>query len=264
MDLESHDQILQSDDVGPDKSLNFCIGYSLNMFTRQGKDNLSWRIRFQVGKIYRKIFGNPIPEKLEGNSLSGYSEASQDLFVVRMTQSKRQGTYVEVGSGHPIYSNNSYLLESEYGWRGVSVELSTGLAQEFGVTRVNPVVNSDATLLDYSTLFEEYKLPKEIDYLQIDIDPALQSLEALRSIPFQEYKFSVITFEHDRYRANRKIAKESRKILHGFGYNLVVKNLTLETLKPFEDWWVHPDLVSKKISAKFQSSMKKPKHFDWT
>ncbi len=233
------------------------------MFTRHGKDNFSWRIRFQVARIYRRIFVNPKSEKPEGNALSGYSEASQDLFVVRMTQSKRQGTYVEIGSGHPIHSNNSYLLESEYGWRGVSVELSTSLVQEFGVTRVNPVVNSDATLLDYSTLFKRYNLPKVIDYLQIDIDPALQSLETLRRIPFQEYKFSVITFEHDRYRANRKIAKESRKILHGFGYNLVVKNLTLDTLKPFEDWWVHPDLVPKKISGKFQSSMKKPKHFDW-
>jgi hypothetical protein len=229
----------------------------------QGKDNFSWRIRFQVGRIFRRIFDNPFFEKLEGNVLSGYSEAGQDLFVVRMTQSKRQGTYVEIGSGHPIHSNNSYLLESEYGWRGFSVELSTGLAQEFRITRVNPVVNSDATQLDYSTLFAEYRLPKVIDYLQIDIDPALQSLETLYRIPFQEYKFSVITFEHDRYRANRKIAKESRKILHGFGYNLVVKNLTLDTLKPFEDWWVHPDLVPKKISAKFKSSMQKPKNFDW-
>ncbi|CAN2171009.1 hypothetical protein MCEGKSH29_00055 [Candidatus Nanopelagicaceae bacterium] len=233
------------------------------MFTKQGKDNLSWRIRFQVGKIIKGFFGNPSTKKCEGNVLSGYSEASQDLFVVRMTQSKKQGTYIEIGSGHPINSNNSYLLESEYGWRGVSVELSTGLVQEFRAVRSNPVVNSDATLLDYSTLFKEYKLPKEIDYLQIDIDPALQSLETLRGIPFQEYKFSVITFEHDRYRASRKIAKESRNILHGFGYNLVVKNLTLDTLKPFEDWWVHPDLVPKKISAKFQSAMKKPKHFDW-
>jgi hypothetical protein len=234
------------------------------MFNKQGKDNLSWRIRFQVRRIIKRFFGNPSSKKCEGDVLPGYSEASQDLFVVRMTQSKKQGTYIEIGSGHPINSNNSYLLESEYGWRGVSVELSAGLVQEFRAVRLNPVVNSDATLLDYITLFEEYNLPKEIDYLQIDIDPALQSLETLRRIPFQEYKFSVITFEHDRYRANRKIAKESRKILHGFGYNLVVKNLTLETLKPFEDWWVHPDLVPKKISAKFKSSMKKPRHFDWS
>lgn len=234
------------------------------MFTKRGKDNLSWRIRFQVEKIIRGFYGHPSSKKCEGKVLSGYSEASQDLFVIRMTQSKKQGTYVEIGSGHPINSNNSYLLESEYGWRGVSVELSTGLVQEFRAVRLNPVVNSDATLLDYSTLFKEYKLPKEIDYLQIDIDPALQSLETLRIIPFQEYKFSVITFEHDRYRATRKIAEESRKILKSFGYSLIAKNLTIDTLKPFEDWWVHPDLVPKKISAKFQSSMKKPKHFDWS
>jgi hypothetical protein len=234
------------------------------MFTTQGKDSLSWRIRFQVGKIIRRFFGNPLSKKFIGGVQSSYSEASQDLFVVRMTQSKKQGTYIEIGSGQPINSNNSYLLESEYGWRGVSVELSTGLVQEFRAVRLNPVVNSDATLLDYSTLFKEHKLPKVIDYLQIDIDPATQSLETLRSIPFQDYKFSVITFEHDRYRASRKIAKESRKFLQSFGYNLIVKNLTLDTLKPFEDWWVHPDLVPKKISAKFQSSMKKPKHFDWS
>lgn len=119
------------------------------MFTTQGKDNLSWRIRFQVEKIIRGFFGNPLSKKFIDGVQSSYSEASQDLFVVRMTQSKKQGTYIEIGSGHPINSNNSYLLESEYGWRGVSVELSAGLVQEFRAVRLNPVVNSDATLLDY-------------------------------------------------------------------------------------------------------------------
>jgi hypothetical protein len=180
-----------------------------------------------------------------------------------MTREKKRGTYVEIGSGHPTSSNNTYLLENKFNWSGVSVELSSGLAQEFQASRLNPVINADATALDYLSIFSKYSLPNEIDYLQIDIDPAFQSLQVLRNIPFEKYKFSVITFEHDRYRADRRIAKESRLLLKKLDYRLIVKNVMLETLKPFEDWWVHPDLVPKEIFTSFQARMKKPNRLDW-
>ena len=31
------------------------------------------------------------------------------------------------------------------------------------------------------------------------------------------------------------------------GYQLVVSNISLDYKSPFEDWWVHPELVNPKI-----------------
>jgi hypothetical protein len=230
------------------------------MSLTRSKDKFSWRIRFKIEKILKRILGDAFPKNKKVNALASYSEAQQDLFVLKMTQAKTQGTYVEIGSGHPERSNNTYLLESKYGWRGVSVELSARLAHEFRNARVNPVINSNATEIDYSALFEEYNLPNEIDFLQIDIDPALQSLQTLQRIPFEKYKFSVITFEHDSYRATRRIAKDSRRLLRSFGYTLAVKNVRIQKLKPFEDWWIHTDLIENHIWMELQTFRKKQLH----
>lgn len=50
------------------------------------------------------------------------SQAGQDLFVVAMTQGKTQGTWLELGCGHPLGSNNTYLLEKRLDWSGVSID----------------------------------------------------------------------------------------------------------------------------------------------
>jgi hypothetical protein len=83
-------------------------------------------------------------------------------------------------------------------------------------------------------------MPERIDYLQIDIEPAYQSLAALRRMPFDKYTFSVITFEHDLYAdpKNLKIKQEQQRILLSHGYRLVRENVAVED-QPFEDWWIH-------------------------
>ena len=233
------------------------------MGRRRVRENLSWRIRFRIEKKFNNLAMKMILNDKEQGKVSTYSEARQDRFVIKMTNEKKHGTYVEIGSGHPIRSNNTFLLESKYRWLGISVELNSELVREFRGARLNPVIAADATSLNYRKLFSEFNLPGLIDYLQIDIDPALQSLEALKKIPFEKYKFSVITFEHDRYRANRQIARDSRKLLKSFGYKLIVKNVKSQKLKPFEDWWIHPELIEKNVWMQFKSHRKNPFSLKW-
>ena len=38
-----------------------------------------------------------------------------------------------------------------------------------------------------------------------------------------------------------------------FGYQLVVSNVSVDDKSPFEDWWVHPDLVDNEIIQKLKS-----------
>lgn len=46
----------------------------------------------------------------------------QDVFALYMTNFKRGGFFVEVGTGDGHLISNTYLLEKEYGWRGIVVE----------------------------------------------------------------------------------------------------------------------------------------------
>lgn len=178
---------------------------------------------------------------------TNYSQSWQDMFVLSMTNGKRNGTFVEIGAWHPVSISNSYLLESKYNWNGISIEINPEHSQEFENIRKCNFILADATSLDYNKLFEDNKLPFIIDYLQLDIDPYDITYECLLLIPFDKYKFSVITYETDFYRENdngNSFRDKARKIFGSYGYKLVVGNVSNP---PFEDWWVHPDLISNEI-----------------
>jgi len=178
-------------------------------------------------------------------NLSGeksWSQTGQDLFALFANQRKQQGTYVEIGAHDPFRDNNSYLLERDYNWHGVSYEVDERYAYFFNRLRANPCILADATQVNYEEEFSRRSFPKQIDYLQIDIDPAHQSLSALKALPLHSYRFNAITFEHDRYQAGDDVMVESRKILNDLGYVLLfpnIQNIGLDV----EDWWVDPTHV---------------------
>jgi SAM-dependent methyltransferase len=175
---------------------------------------------------------------------SNYSEAYQDMFVLTMLNGKKNGTYLEIGAGNTFYGNNTALLEKNFDWRGVSLDIIPEFVEAFSKERKNPCLLRDATTIDFSKFLNGQDFPKEIDYLQIDCDPPETSLKILMSIPFEEFKFAVITFEHDYYSDDSKMIRDkSRKFLESYGYVMVVGNVSPDDNRPFEDWWVHPDLV---------------------
>ena len=189
------------------------------------------------GKLITKFTGS---ETIENN----YSQAMQDMFVLTMLDGKKNGVYVEVGADQPKVINNSYLLETEFDWSGVSFELDEDKVEYFNSIRKNKCVCADATDYDYESLFNERNYPKQIDYLQLDIDPAEGTLEAMKKIPFSDYRFSVITYETDVYSSGPDIQDEEIAFLKERGYQLVVRNVKNEN-NPFEDWWIDPNIVSE-------------------
>ena len=94
------------------------------------------------------------------------------------------------------------LLEKKFGWRGVSFELDDSKVEFFNLRRKNKCICTDATSFDYKALFDERNYPKQIDYLQLDIDPCEATFETLKKLPLDDYRFSVITYEHELYRAS--------------------------------------------------------------
>lgn len=187
----------------------------------------------------------------EYNGLQSCSDQQQDMFILSCTKGKQNGTYVEVGAGPAIHGNNTFLLESRFGWKGVSVEWDVTLVETFNSIRNNPCISSDARLVDYDELFQKHNLGPHIDYLQLDTDPATITLEVLKKIPFDKYKFSIITFEHDWYRNDGYTRVESRNFLNSLGYTRVVSDVVDGRVGAFEDWYVNEEVIGNDTWKEF-------------
>jgi len=137
----------------------------------------------------------------------------------------------------------------------VSIEILENEVEKFAKSRKNPIILHDATKVDYSKLLEKYKFATDVDYLQVDCEPPSITYEILTKIPFDKYRFAVITFEHDYYADLTKIYREkSREFLIEKGYTLVGSNISPNDNCAYEDWWVHPELVDADVIEMFLSN----------
>ena len=172
--------------------------------------------------------------------------SGQERFVTELLKNKENGFYVELGALDSKKGSNTYHLETDYNWNGVSFEIDPERHAEFVSNRKNPCILGDATHFNYISYFEENNFPKQIDYLQVDIDAGYTpegnsvgnpylTLHGLIAVPLSKYRFSIITFEHDsQIEYNNKGMREAqREILSSLGYKLVVRDW-------HEDWWVDP------------------------
>ncbi len=188
------------------------------------------------------------------NIKNNHSQVYQDMFILSMTNGKRNGTFLEIGGADPFKGNNSALLEKQFGWKGVSLEYDQKFIQNYRNNRSANLIHGDALQIDYKKLLSENFEGNVIDYLQLDIEPARHTYDCMLRIPFDEYKFAVITYEHDYYvDVTRSYRQKSRDFLTSKGYVLVVNDISPDGKSNFEDWWVHPDLVDKNILDKMTS-----------
>ena len=172
-----------------------------------------------------------------------HSQASQDEFVhtilYNLLNKQDQGYYLEIGAGDPIYINNSYILEKNLEWKGVSIDISEGLDTIWYNARKNPIRIEDAIRADYTFILKDF--PQVIDYLSLDVDGYYDTV--LKKIPFDKHTFKIITIEHDFYRYGDTFKNNERNILTALGYYLLCPDVSQNGLA-FEDWWIHPSAFS--------------------
>lgn len=196
-----------------------------------------------------------------------YSQASQDLFALYISKHKQNGWFVEIGANDPVMTNNTYLLESAYGWKGLMVEYDGSFLEKYKALRPNSYyAMNDARRVDYKGFLDNNNFPSRIDYLQIDLDvdnrSTLDVLELLDRTVFDKYTFSCITFEHDIYRGDYFDTRaQSRALLEKRGYVLAFPDVCVfwqEGLKPFEDWYIHKDVLDAATMESLQN------HTSWS
>ena len=182
-----------------------------------------------------------------------YSQVYQDMFILSMLNGKKNGTYLEIGAAEPFKGSNTALLEKDFNWTGVSIEYDIKFIENYKANRSSKLLHTDALTVDYKKLLEENFEGNTIDYLQLDIEPAKNTYDCMLKIPFDEYKFAVITYEHDYYVDVTKSFRDiSRKFLLSKGYVLVVNDISPDGKSNFEDWWIHPDLIDSSIFKRMQ------------
>ena len=77
------------------------------------------------------------------------------MFVLSMNNGKNTGTYLEIGAGDYKYGNNTYLLEKEFYWIGISIDFHENVVNNFNKNRQNKCLCVDATKIDYIKLLNE-------------------------------------------------------------------------------------------------------------
>lgn len=181
--------------------------------------------------------------------------STQEKFALEMSKYKTDGIYVELGAFDSKIGSNTYHLETDYGWSGVSFEIVDEKRKEFQSNRKNPCFG-DALEFDYLSYFKENNFPKQIDYLQVDIDAGYDhyvkpltpftTLLGLITLPLTQYRFNVIVFEHDEnmYWRMSSTRDAQREILDGLGYTLIHK-------EEHEDWWIDCNVIDHQVARKY-------------
>lgn len=196
--------------------------------------------------------------------MTSYSQSSQDLFVQYCTQHKRNGTFLEIGACHPTHFNNTYVLETQYNWRGVMIEIDPKYEIMYKRDR-SPNTSyyiGDARSAPYAQLLADQNMPSHIDYLQVDVDvdtkSTVETIIHLDNTVFDKYTFGCVTFEHDIYLGDFfDTQKTARDIFAKRGYILAFPNVRLDWLGrscAYEDWYVHPSIISESYIKKIRQT----------
>lgn len=204
------------------------------------------------------------------NLLLSKSQLRQDLFVLSELEFKENGYFVDFGATNGFDISNSYLLETKFNWKGILAEPSKRWHSELKKNRkvnintdclwsetgkeliFNEVDDGELSTIDefsssdqhknrrlngrqykvntisLKDLLIKYDAPKLIDYLSIDTEGS--EFEILKNFDFDNFKFRVITCEHN-YNDNRE---KIYKLLTDNGYIRKFVNIS-----KFEDWYVY-------------------------
>ena len=200
------------------------------------------------------------------------SQINQDIFVISNHRGKKNGYFVEFGATDGIGLSNTFLLEKEYGWNGILVEPGKNWREELVKNRKgridfrcvaanskNYVAFNEATSPELSTIagFEnhdqnkrttkstysvetvslidlliEHDAPKKIDYISIDTEGT--EFDILKNFDFGEYKFKIMTVEHNFTSERDKIFQ----LLNANGYHRIWSEFT-----QFDDWYINPSVI---------------------
>lgn len=179
-----------------------------------------------------------------------YSQSGQDQFAYNLIGYR--GTYLEIGANDPVINSNTYKLENECGWRGLSIEHDKSYEDAWVQCkeRKQKILWKNAFEVDYIKELENVGLSTKIDYLSCDIDPPKNTFKILKMLINLKIEFKFISFEHDKYNFGDKYENWSNDFLFTNGYKIAVDNVYSRNkkYKIFETWFVKDNIFYEQIN----------------
>ena len=179
-----------------------------------------------------------------------FSQSGQDQFAYNI--SGLRGFYLEIGAHHPIINSNTYKLEKECNWEGISIEFDKSFIPEWEKypERKNKVIWDDAFGVDYHLLQKQIGTSKRINYLSCDIEPPENTFNILKKIINAGLVFDFISFEHDKYNEGSKYDDLSFAFLSVNNYKVAIKDVYSRNKKSkvYETWYVNKEISFEEIS----------------
>lgn len=190
------------------------------------------------------------------NVTRNHSRHFQDMFVLSVLDGKKNGTFIEIGSGDPYTFNNTALLEDKFDWVGLSIDNNERFCYQHSRKRKSQILNADAAQLDYDLLFKMNCVERHVDFLRFNAEGA--SIAALQKMPWSKHEFLIIQFQHNECWWGPEMKQVSRELLTNIGYKLMVPDVAINETDNYEDWWVHPQIANRKSNM-----MAGGKNFIW-
>lgn len=203
------------------------------------------------------------------NEVKYKSQFGQDVFVLYQTNFKKNGFFVEFGATDGVRISNTYILEKEFGWRGILAEPAKSWEKSLRENR-NSIVdircvwseskkildfketnnNELSTVNTYDSLDMHSSARKSGKIYQVEtislldlltehnapkdidylsIDTEGSELVILQNFDFNKYNIKIITVEHNFTEMRDKIFD----LLTLHGYKRVFDNLS-----EVDDWYI--------------------------
>lgn len=179
------------------------------------------------------------------NGIQWRSQLQQDRFVALMFDGLRDGSFVDIGAGHPEQISNTVVLEREFGWRGILCDIEHADALQRERAAENAVLR-DALLFqrsDWNAILG--KIADDdgfIDFLSLDIEPPDATLEVMVRLPMDRFRFRIASIEHDFYRdENGALRRELVRTYMAWRGYLFVCEVGCSNHGPIEDWYIHQE-----------------------
>lgn len=214
-----------------------------------------------------KVLGNLPVNQASEYVLASKSQLGQDVLALSYVGTDKPGYFVEFGATNGLDLSNTYMLEKNFGWKGILCEPakiwhkelfsnresiidtrcvfnSTGEQMDFSeatishMSTIEDFVKSDfytrkiterykVETVTLGDLLTEHKSPHYIDFISIDTEGSEYLI--LRDFDFGKYQFGLICVEHNFTESRSK----KSDLLYSKGYKKV-----FEEYSAFDDWFV--------------------------
>jgi len=201
------------------------------------------------------------------DDLNSYAQLCQDVIVLLATGFKREGFFVEFGATDGVYLSNTYLLEKDFGWKGIlseparvwhpdlvknrKVEIDFACVwSENSIVTFDMVDSAELSSVSGASMKDMHKEDRravssyEVEAITLDrllerhnapksidylsIDTEGSEYEILKQFDFNKYNVSIITVEHN-FTKNRERLFE---LLSSKGYLR-----KFESISKWDDWY---------------------------